>query len=429
MKGRGWQGVTAGAILIAGSLLMLPHGNLHEFGRVPWFLAGAALMLVGFYLALARPPGVVVFWIVAVAARLLLLWQEPGGDIHRYIWEGRNLLLGWNPYVFAPDALALEPLRDALWQNVQHKSITAIYPPLAQWLFAGVALLSQSPVVFKAVFLLADLAVALLLVREFGKDRAVIHAWNPLAVYSFAGGGHYDSCFVLAVMLGWMAWNRGRIARTALWLGVATALKWLSLPLLVWVIWRALLAAWQRNGTLRSLLLACLASIMPLLGAYSAMGAWTGEWMPNLLAPNFSMVARSAAFLPDLVAHFYPQSSHSNSWLVLPVVAGWLGIIFFSSRFTAAAERLLAWTYVWSPLVHAWYFVWIIPFAVASRNAGTIALSASGFIYFLLYHYVEAPQGQWILPPWQIALLWLPFVAGFIWHEATHRHTQPYQLQ
>jgi hypothetical protein len=122
----------AAALLLTGSVVMLPHGHLHNFGTTPWFLAGAAVMLSGFFMALRFPPRAVwVFCSVAVGARLMLLFHAPGDDIFRYAWEGRILLAGWNPYLHAPDGVVLEPLRDGLWASVQHKTFTAIYPALA----------------------------------------------------------------------------------------------------------------------------------------------------------------------------------------------------------------------------------------------------------------------------------------------------------
>jgi hypothetical protein len=65
------------------------------------------------------------------------------------------------------------PLRDAvLWPAVQHKTFTAIYPPAAEWLFVLLAAVAASPLFFKSVFVLADLATTLLLVRKFGQARA-----------------------------------------------------------------------------------------------------------------------------------------------------------------------------------------------------------------------------------------------------------------
>ena len=405
----------AAAFLLAGTICMLPHGGLHEYGTIPWFLAGAAIMLCGFFLALWAPPS---DWrmvaVVAVGSRLVLLFQEPGYDIYRYVWEGRILGAGWNPYLHAPDATSLEPLRDGLWESVQHNSFTAIYPPLTEWIFTVIAFVSATPILFKVVFVLADLAVAWILAHRFGVGPAVLYAWNPLVIYSFAGGGHYDSLFVLAMVLGWMAWQDGRGIKAAAWLGIGVALKWLALPLLAWVGWQILRTAWQ-NGRWWKVPAAAVVGLLPLLVSYSALCVWTGEWSLQLHPPKFSQYARSAEFLPGIVGWFWEQSKYHNQWFLPPLALGWMWVILRGRNFANSSEWLFFLALVLTPMMHAWYFTWMIPFAVATRNRGVIAVTASAFVYFLLYHHVESPGGAWLLKPWELALIWLPFSIGFLW--------------
>lgn len=394
---------------------MLPHGRLHEFGAVPWFLLGAAVMLSGFLLSLRCPPrSVWMFWTVTAATRLVLLFQTPGDDIYRYVWEGRVLLAGWNPYIHAPDAMALEPLRNSLWDAVQHKTFTAIYPPLAQWVMAALAATWAAPVFYKAAFVVADLAVAFLVANRFGAARAVLYAWNPLVIYCFAGGGHYDSLFILAIVLGWLAWIDGRQFAAAVWLGTAVALKWLAFPLLAWVGWRILLNG-RRTGRWGAAPASIAVAGLPLIVSYLALSAWAGEWTLRLIPPGFSQYARSAEFIPGIVGLLWEQSRYHNHWFLIPLAAAWSGCILRGRGFASSAEWMLFLALVLTPMLHAWYFTWIIPFAAATWNRGTIAVTASGFVYFMLYHHVESPGGEWVLSPWETALLWLPFVAGFLW--------------
>ncbi len=394
---------------------MLPHGRLQEYGTVPWFLTGAGIMLCGFYIALRTT---ILDWrlvaLVAVLTRLILLFQAPGDDIYRYVWEGRILWAGWNPYLHAPDAVALEPLRDGVWESVQFKFFTAIYPPLALWIFAGLSLLWPAPIFFKAAFLIADLTAAWMLARRFGANRAVLYAWNPLVIYSFAGGGHYDSLFVLAMVLGWLTWQDGRGIRAAVWLGVAVALKWLALPLLAWVGWQIFLEAW-RTGRWRVVFIAVAAGALPLAVSYAVLSIWTGEWTLQLHPPKFSQYARSAEFIPGMVGWFWEQSKYHNQWFAIPLAAGWMWVILRGRDFARSAEWLIFLALVLTPMMHAWYFTWIVPFAVATRNQGVIAVTASAFVYFMLSHHVEGAKNEWLLSPLETALIWLPFVIGFFW--------------
>ena len=110
---------------------------------------------------------------------------------------------------------------------------SAIYPPLAELGFRLLADLSQSVLLFKLAFIAADLAVCFLLRARFGARRSVLYAWNPLILYSFAGGAHYDSWFGLCLVAAWLFWENGAFHRAAATLGMAVALKWISLPILI----------------------------------------------------------------------------------------------------------------------------------------------------------------------------------------------------
>ncbi len=403
------------ALLLAGAWIMLPNGRLHEFGRVPVFLLGAAVMAAGFLMALRHPARSV--WLAVAAAlapRLLLLLQEPGDDIHRYIWEGRVLLAGWNPFLHAPDAEELAGLRDGLWPRVQHPSFPAIYPPLAQWTFAALSWIQPSVLFFKAAFLAADVGIAWLLWRRFGMEKALVYAWNPLVIYSFAGGGHYDALFVLAMVLGWMAWRNGRGVAAALWLGAAAALKWMALPLLAWAVWRMFLAA-LRDRNWRTPCWGLVAGAAPLAAAFGALGLWTGEWTGQMHSPKFSQYARSAEFLPGIAGWFWGESRYHNHWFLVPLAVAWAWVILRGKTFARTAEGSFFAALLLTPMLHAWYFTWIMPFAAGTRNRGAIAAAVSGFAYFMLYHHVESPGGEWLLRPWEWALLWAPYAAGFLW--------------
>lgn len=391
---------------------MLPHGSLHQPGNVPPFLFGAAIMLAGFFLALrtkGNPP--LVIGGVATVARALLLWQTPGDDIYRYIWEGKLLLAQVNPYLHAPDSAALIPLRDAVWELVEHRTFSAIYPPMAEGIFAILAAGSPTVFFFKLTFALADLLTGWLLWRRYGGPASLLYLWNPLVIYSFAGGGHYDSLFVLALVLGWLAWDLGKFRTALLWIGVAVALKWVALPVLCWAGWQTV-----RKRGLGKGLLAGMIGLAPFAVFWMAVSLWTNEWTWQLYPQKFTEYARSTELVPRLVGWLWEESRYHNQWFLPPLAVAWALVILRAKTFVTAAEWALFFAMILSPLVHAWYFTWLIPFAVASRNRGSILLSASAFVYFVVYHRLHVqPDLGWTFTPAEIALLWGPFIVGFLW--------------
>jgi alpha-1,6-mannosyltransferase len=75
-------------------------------------LAQAALAIFGARLAVRRGACVLAVLIVgATLIRLAFVFQAPtlSGDVYRYIWDGRVIDAGFNPYLHVPADPALTP--------------------------------------------------------------------------------------------------------------------------------------------------------------------------------------------------------------------------------------------------------------------------------------------------------------------------------
>ncbi|WP_221030764.1 glycosyltransferase family 2 protein [Actomonas aquatica] len=412
-----------GGLVLLGAAMMMPWGDFAEAGTVPWFLGAAGLMSLGWLLSLGgRARAAWWFWAVAIGARLVLLPMAPGDDVWRYLWEGRMQSAGFSPYLHAPDDLYLVTWRDAAWAWINHKEFSAIYPPLAQLALRAVTVVSTSVLAMKLAFIAADLAVVALLARRFGRARTLIYAWNPLVIYVGAGGAHYEPLLVLALVAGWLAWpegtdddawggrpaQRGRRWLAAWWLGVSVGLKWITAPLVAWMVW-ARLRVRDWAGAVQLALLGALPVVIGLLWFHFEFGR-VGPLAPR----DYVAWARTAELMPWLVEQVWPATASRNGIalaLFVPVAA-W---VFFRARtLTEFGEAFLVAMLLFAPSVHAWYFVWLVPWAVATRNAGTLAVSVSAFVYFWLWQR-SAVTGEWIQTPLEKLLLWGPLVLGYGW--------------
>lgn len=404
--------VLAGALLLGGAALMVPQGSFRDPAAVPGFLFGAGVMSLGFFLSGSiHRIHVAAAVAVAVLARILLLPMEPGTDVWRYIWEGLIQNAGFNPYVLAPDSEGLMSLRTEWWPAINNASISAIYPPLTELIFRLFASLSPTVLAFKLLILAADLGVCAILWRSFG-SRSLVYLWNPLVIYVFAGGAHYDSLFLLPVVAAWRVHEGGFSNRNtvlaALLLGLSFAIKYVSAPLLAFLVLETL----RRSTLRRATLVAVIASIPFVL---SLVAFWMPFGIHPLGSGAFGYYARSAEFLPRLVAEFWEKSHRMNALFIIPFVLaiGWR--LAVTRRFAAFAEESYLATFLISPAIHAWYFTWAIPFAVATRNLGFRLIGVSGFIYFLLEYRQALRAAEWRQTWFEMWLMWLPLVLGFGW--------------
>jgi hypothetical protein len=406
-------------LLISGCALTAPHGDFSTVESFNRFGLGITIVGLGFIASwLVQHLSSIWFWAVSIAARLLLLPMQPGDDIWRYLWEGRIQNLGFSPFHFAPSADVLIAYRTDWWSQINHLNVSAIYPPLTQWGFRGLAAISTSVLLFKAGFVLADLLICGLLSHRFGEPKALLYAWNPIVLYSFAGGGHYDSWFILPLVAAWLWFDSSasqpalkspqRTVMSALLLGISVAIKWMSLPILSFLIWRTLQQRFKWVPVV--ILCACLPMA---IAAFPFCLDGSCPLIPT--GSTFVTHGRSAELIPHLLGNI--DALRWNNWTYLiPLGSVGLWLILKSQTFGQFAESFFGLLLILSPIVHAWYFTWLAPFAVMSRNWGTRLVSLSAFVYFVLpFRLVTQDDFSWLLSHSERAILWLPYLLGWLW--------------
>lgn len=367
----------------------------------------AVFYLVAVHRALRRPMvgrrAVLLVAIVAAAMRLPLIPVRPflSGDVYRYVWDGRVQDAGINPYRYIPAASELKTLRDpAVYRHINRRSYArTIYPPAAEMVFAAVGLVHQSVIAMKLAMLAFEAtgtASALLLLRRAGlpESRLLIYAWNPLAVWSFAGNGHVDAIAVGFVGLALLA----RAANWRGWAGAALAAATLTkfLPIAIapalWRPWdRRLPAAFLLTFILLYLPYLGVGShvlgFLPQYGREENIGNGQGIWLLAGIA-EFMPVGRAAALVYlALAALALLCLAFRLAWRQHPPdAAAWV------RRFCGNSAILSACTIATISPHYPWYFVWLaLPSCVQPYRA-IVWLSVAPLILYL--------------DPWNERFLW-----------------------
>jgi alpha-1,6-mannosyltransferase len=232
----------------------------------------AILYLLAVALVLRRPVSggaLAIVLAVAIAMRLIALFPQPflSSDMYRYVWDGRVQVAGINPYRYVPADPALQSLRDeAIYPHINRAEVApTIYPPFAQLVFDAVARVSPTVVAFKLAMVLFEALACWAMLRvldltRLPRERVLIYAWNPLAVWAFAGNGHVDAVAIgmLAVALLLRAQQRDGWAGAAL--GAAILVKFLPAAVAP--------ALWRRRGKRGTAWQAPLAAIATIAALY-----------------------------------------------------------------------------------------------------------------------------------------------------------------
>jgi len=399
--------------LLIGAMMIAPYGDFRQPSNVIHFGYGIAVMSLGFIGSWRlKALSWQWFWFVAIATRLIILPMYPGDDIWRYLWEGYLQNLGFSPYEFAPNAPELIPYRLAWWSQINHPGVSAIYPPLTQLGFRGLASISPHVILFKSSFAIADLLTCWLLTKRFSYADTTFYAWNPLVIYSFAGGGHYDSWFILPLVAAWIAWEmdlRVSPLLVSCLIGISIAVKWISLPLLGFL-------GWSRRSQINfrlGILIAAEGMLPICLSAIAFCDVDSCTLIPT--SSTFVSHGRSAEFLPYLLAKLWHPSTKTNSIFALPLGLITLWLLWKAKSFQELAIAFFTSLYLISPIIHGWYFTWIMPFAVGTKNWGVRWLSLSAFVYFVLPYRQALGDRHWQLTDFETWLLWLPLLLGWGW--------------
>lgn len=372
------------------------------------------------------------FLVVAALLRVVALPLSPtlSDDIYRYVWDGRVIGAGENPYLLAPDAAELESLRDDLWQSLPHRQVETVYPPLALSVFSIAAGLPAPVYALKALLAGVDLVTCwllLLLCRRLAvpRTRALWYLWSPLPVLEIAGMGHVDAlgvCAVTATVLLLVSRPPQALAAAAT---AAAAILAKLVPLIALPAWaRASGRPWLFVAAALGLVAAALAPVgLAASGVPPGYVTFGVSWEFNgpLYEPLWRLVDRLEVdeLVTSVLDRLKLRSGDHDFWnrfypfnyprllakLALAAAGGVaLVVVWWRRRHPVEQTGLVfAVLILFSSTVYPWYLLWVLPWAALCRQPAWLALSAT----ILVSYWPQFGGGD--LMPWAYLAVWAPF--------------------
>jgi hypothetical protein len=355
---------------------------------------------------------------VALAARVALIPTAPtlSEDLYRYLWDGRLVAAGVNPYLHAPDDPALARFHDDLLGRLNHASVPTIYPPAAQLLFGAIARMNASPWLFKTTLLAMEAALwiaalALLRRRRLPEERLLLFAWNPLVILESYGSGHLDLAAAAFLVPALALQESGRGAAGGVAYALASATKYTPLLLVPHFLRRRawLLLAVAGAGTVALFVPFGVTPFQPHGGLAVYLAGWefNGSAFPIVRAAGLS-------------------SEAARLLLAGAIAAAAVVIGLRAKSATGAALGVFTAYLIASPTVYPWYVVPLAalfpfhPLPALLVFSGLVALS---YVPLPVYH----ATGAWTLPAWipwveygGLAAVWL---LGTAWTSIRSRNT------
>jgi len=385
-----------------------------------------------------RAWGLGILIAVAVCCRLLALPATPSDDVYRYLWEGRVLAAGHDPYRLAPDSQELVQLSVSAPEHpwINHPDWPAIYMPFMQWWQRLVVDIAPEVWALKISFLLAEVGLcaallALLSLCGLPASRLLIYAWNPLAIYATANQGHHD-VVAAALLLSALLLLMRRASTTAAAAFTCSVLaKGFTLA-----VFPAILASRFALGTPK-------ATTRQNLIRMAAMGllVFTALCLPFLLPGTesgdelamFGSVERFGTQMhTNDSLHAIARSMLSPLGARIAMLAIWAIVALTVIRRRESnplhgCALLLGTLLLILPTVHPWYLVILMPFLCFFPWWGWILLSGTTALTWLPQLEIQR-TGQWVEWPvikvleYAPLFAWLALVAWRRFYGSTDQH-------
>jgi len=379
-----------------------------EFGLLIGLLAG---LFLGYALVVRRPaagPADRFLFASAIGFRLLLLLSIPclSDDVYRFVWDGRLLAHGFNPYLYLPTALpgtdiaAAAGLNEMLFRQLNSPGYFTVYPPVNQALFGLAAWLSGNSLLWNVIWLrlpillseIGTLWLMATLLRRLGypSNLALLYGLNPLVILELTGNLHFEAVMIFLVLLAvwWLVQNRWVMSAGALALAVATKLlPLLLIPLAVrWLGWKRGLRYALLTGLFTALLFAPFASLDLARNVFSSINLYFQKFEFNA---SVYYVLRSIGYW----VKGYNAIGLIGAWLSVTTTFSLLWIAFAWRRVPVAGQLLASLTlyFAFATTVHPWYLASLVAAAVFTRFRYPLVWSA---LVPLSYHTYRTPAYQ-----------------------------------
>lgn len=367
-------------ITLFGGLFVICYQLIKQFGWNFWLLMGLGVLF-----------------------RLLLLPAIPNlsQDFYRFLWDGRLLLGGHNPYLFTPTQwMDMGPLPVAQGSNLiegmgaLNAGHYSNYPPVNQLNFALAALFGGSSIlgsviVLRLQIILADIGILFVgkrFLEELGLPASRIFWFflNPFIILEATGNLHFETMMLFFLLAGiYLLYKKQWLAAAFLW-GMSISVK--LIPLMF------------------------LPLLLPLFlnGKRDLKGIWRAGrfWMACLLAVVLS-------FIP-----FYSQTFLGN-------FSETIGLWFQNFEFNASVHYVIRWisyqTVGWNqiqttgPVLSLIVILFIFSLSLIQKNRDMprlfIVMLWSVFVYLLLattVHpwYVATPLLLCLFTPYRFPIIW-----------------------
>nr|WP_229720424.1 mannosyltransferase [Winogradskyella helgolandensis] len=383
---------------------------------------------------------------------MLFLFAIPNlsQDFYRFIWDGRMIIEGYNPYLFTPDSFIQNgkfpiPQAQELYNGMGTLSASHFtnYPPINQLCFTIAAIFSGqnilgSVVVMRVLIIAADIGTLFfgkkLLERlKLPSNRIFWYILNPFIIIELTGNLHFEGVMIFFLVWSLYLLHSGKWKWAAVVLACSISVKLIPLMLLpLFFGWFTTKKLNDKTETLGLLKLITFYTMVMATTLFLFLPFFSIDFVTNysktvgLWFGNFEFNA-SMYYLARAIG--YAITGYNEIAIIgkiLPIIAVLiiLGFSFFkqnNSLAKLATSMLLALTcYLFlSTTVHPWYIATLVILSIFTNYKFPLVWSLVIILSYLAYSNTDNSENLWI-----IALEYSIVFSVFIW-ELCFKKTLP----
>lgn len=360
---------------------------------------------------------------LSIVIQIILAFITFGhNDIFRYLWDGKVILAGFNPYAFSPYTLAQTHAITLpwYWEHLFFKWSGSVYPPVLQIIFALSNLIYQdSLITLKIIFVgfnIGTLSLLYKLTPNNNRHYLAFVALSPLFIYETIGAGHTEAVFMFLLVLSLYLYKSQKSIALGASLAALVLTKFIPLLILPFFI--------KKKNWLTVSLVGALTTVVlitpfiwgvPIKQLTSPLLLYSQEWT---MSPGLFTLVNSTI-----------NDVSTSKYLLLAITLLLLFKLWSNKKLSIETKSagIFLWFLVSSATVFSWYWLWILPLLpLVTTKLRNIALA--GIIMFplqsvIMYFDVADNTIKYTdngLIWWHQLLLWLPLAMVALYYSYQH---------
>lgn len=362
---------------------------------------------------------------IAILFRLVFLFAIPNlsQDFYRFIWDGRMILEGLNPFISLPETfieLRNYPVNQAVelydGMGELNGSHYTNYPPVNQLNFLLAAIFSNSSILGAVIVMRLQIILADIGIIYFGKKileklnlpihHIFLYALNPFIIIELTGNLHFES-----VMLFFMVWSiylllKNKWIWAAIILGLSVSVKLiplLFLPLFFqWFTKEKKVSGFLKLISFGAIVILTNALLfLPFLSS-KLIDSYTnsvGLWFRNFeFNASIYYIAREIGYL------FRGWNEIAIIGKILPTIAiVFLAIITFFRKNKSPQQLItalligLSFYYFTTTTMHPWYLSTLVLLCVFTKYRYPIVWSLVIVVTYHVYANIPWKENLWLV--------------------------------